>query len=69
MTLDDWIMAVTTHGISPDAVSTYSGQPVPGNLYYVLSQMAERITKAAEVILYNTVHLPETVNLYFNDNK
>lgn len=62
-------MAVTTHGISPDAVSTFSGQPVPGNLYYVLSQMAERITKAAEVILYNTVHLPETINLYFADNK
>jgi alanyl-tRNA synthetase len=62
-------MAITSHGISADAVAAFSGQPIPGNLYYELSQRAERITKAAEAILYNTVHLVETKNLYFADNK
>jgi len=37
LTLDDWVMAITTHGISADAVAAFSGQPIPGNLYYELA--------------------------------
>jgi alanyl-tRNA synthetase len=61
-------MAITTHGIPADAVALLTGQQVPGNLYYELSQRAERITKAAEVILYSTVHLQETRSLFYLDN-
>ena len=28
----------------------------------------ERVAKAPETILYSTVHLPETVNLYYTDH-
>lgn len=33
-----------------------------------IADRAERITKAAEVILYNTVHLPETKGLFYDNN-
>jgi len=38
------------------------------NLYYEISQRQERTAKDTEVILYNTYHLPETVNLYYKDH-
>jgi alanyl-tRNA synthetase len=41
---------------------------VPGNLYYEIAQRQERIAKAPETILYSTVHLPETRNLYYDDH-
>jgi alanyl-tRNA synthetase len=41
---------------------------VPGNLYYEIAQRQERIAKAPELILYNTLHLPETMNLYYLDH-
>lgn len=31
--------------------------------------MQERTGKAAEKILYNTIHLPETGNLYYDDSR
>lgn len=31
--------------------------------------MIERYTKAPEPILYSTLHLPETKNLYYGDHK
>jgi antitoxin component HigA of HigAB toxin-antitoxin module len=37
LTLDDWELLITTHGIPADAVSYISGQPVPENFYYYLS--------------------------------
>lgn len=62
-------MAMQTYGIPADAISAISGQPVPPNLYIEIATRAERITKAAEVVLYSTVHLPETENLYYKDHK
>lgn len=31
--------------------------------------MQERTGKAAEKILYNTIHLPETENLYYDNSR
>lgn len=56
---------MSTHGIPADTISQISKLPIPGNLYAELADRAARITKAPEAILYNTVHLPETVNLYY----
>jgi alanyl-tRNA synthetase len=68
LTIDDWIVAMQSWGIPADNISEISGQPVPGNLYYEIAQRQERIAKAPETILYNTVHLPETKNLYYDDH-
>jgi alanyl-tRNA synthetase len=55
-------------GIPADRISEISKDPVPGNLYYEIAQRQERIAKAPETILYSTVHLPETDNLYYKDH-
>jgi len=68
LTIDDWIMCMQSYGIPADRVSEISGQPVPGNLYYEIATRQERMTKPQEQVLYNTVHLPETKNLYYNDH-
>lgn len=62
-------MVVCTYGIPADAISQISGQPIPGNFYYEMALRAERITKAPETLLYNTVHLSETLNLYYANHK
>jgi len=41
---------------------------VPGDLYKEIALKAEREGKPAEQILYSTHHLPETVNLYYQDH-
>ena len=68
LTIDDWIIAMQSWGIPADRISSLSKQPVPGNLYYDIAQRQERIAKAPETILYSTVHLPETDNLYYKDH-
>lgn len=37
MTIDDWIVAVTSWGISPDVIAQVTGIPAPGNLYYEIA--------------------------------
>ena len=56
-------------GISADTISEVCKLPIPGNLYYEIATRQERIGKAAETILYSTLHLPETINLYYADSK
>eukprot|EP00742_Colponemidia_sp_Colp-10_P001200 GILJ01001293.1.p1 GENE.GILJ01001293.1~~GILJ01001293.1.p1 ORF type:complete len:960 (-),score=188.73 GILJ01001293.1:174-3053(-) len=68
LSMDDWIIAMTSWGIPADKIAEVSGQPVPGNLYYEISQRAERTAKAAETILYSTTHLPPTTNMYYVDH-
>jgi len=68
LSMDDWIMAMQSWGISADKISEVCKSPIPGNLYYEIATRQERIGKAAETVLYNTVHLPETVNLYYADS-
>jgi alanyl-tRNA synthetase len=69
LTIDDWIMVCTSWGIAADKVSEISGLPIPGNLYYAIADKQDRTAKAAEKILYNTIHLPETINLYYDDSR
>ena len=68
LTLEDWHTAVTAWGISPDVISQYLNTPIPDNLYYYIAEKQERIVKAPEQILFNTLHLPETVCLYYDHN-
>ena len=68
LTIDDWVVAMQSWGIPADRISEISKDPVPGNLYYEIAQRQERVAKATEAILYSTVHLPETDNLYYKDH-
>ena len=66
LSIDDWIVAMTSWGIPADVIAQVSKDPVPGNLYYEIAIRQERVSKAAEVILYNTTHLVETENLSYD---
>ena len=68
LSLKDWHTAVTAWGISPDVISQFLKKPIPDNLYYYIAEKQERIVKAPEQILFNTLHLPETVCLYYDHN-
>jgi len=68
LSIDDWIMAIQSWGIAADKISELCKTPIPGNLYYEIATRMERVGKKAETILYSTVHLPETVNLYYKDS-
>lgn len=68
LTIDDWIQMIQSQGISADKISEISKLPIPGNLYYEIATRQERVGKAAEKILYNTIHLAETNNLYYADS-
>lgn len=37
LSIDDWIMAIQSWGISADKISEVSKQPIPGNLYYEIA--------------------------------
>lgn len=65
LNIEDWIIAMTSWGIPADVIAQISKDPVPGNLYYEIALRQERVSKAAEVILYNTTHLIETENLSY----
>lgn len=69
LVLDDWIIAMQSWGIPADRISEISKLPIPGNLYYEISNRLERQVIANEVHLYDTNHLPETDLLYYNDQK
>lgn len=69
MSIDDWIIAVTSWGISPDIVQQFTNQQVPGNLYYEIANRQEQVAKAAEVQLYDTTHLTETESTYYNSHE
>lgn len=66
--IDDWILAMTSWGIPADSIAQISNQAVPLNLYYTIAQNQEKMVKAAEQVLYNTEHLPETENLYYDNH-
>lgn len=68
LTIEDWIICVTSYGIPADKVAQISKTPVPGNLYYEIALKQETVAKKAETILYNTAHLPETKNLYYENH-
>lgn len=55
-------------GIPLETIAKTANQPIPGNLYNEIAIRQERVAKAPETILYNTAHLPETVNMYYADH-
>lgn len=69
LSLEDWMVVMTSWGIPADTISQISKQAIPDNLYYVIAQTQEKMVKAAEQILYNTSALPETKNMYYDDHK
>lgn len=56
-------------GIPADLISQVSKEPVPDNLYAVIAERAEKVAKATELVLYDTISLPETDNLYYKDHR
>ncbi|CAI2379686.1 unnamed protein product [Moneuplotes crassus] len=68
LTLDDWDLCMSSYGIPADTISKISGLEIPTNLYYFIADKKERLTKAAPVILYDTSHLEETKNLYYQNH-
>ena len=69
MTIDQWIMAIQSWGIPADAISQICKLPVPDTLYYEIALRAEKVAKATELMLYDTVKYPETENLYYKDHR
>ncbi len=69
LSLDDWIVAVTSWGIPDDRVAAISGLPIPPNLYHEIAARQDKVAKVAEEILYDTAHLPATENLYYKDHR
>eukprot|EP00357_Protocruzia_adherens_P036422 CAMPEP_0115033840 /NCGR_PEP_ID=MMETSP0216-20121206/40213_1 /TAXON_ID=223996 /ORGANISM="Protocruzia adherens, Strain Boccale" /LENGTH=961 /DNA_ID=CAMNT_0002412447 /DNA_START=107 /DNA_END=2992 /DNA_ORIENTATION=+ len=68
MDIDDWILAVTTWGMSPDKIAEISGQTVPLDFYYQLDLRNSQLAAAAETVLYDTTHLEATKNLYYDNH-
>lgn len=68
MTIDDWIVAIQSYGIPADRISEVAKIPIPGNLYYEISQREERLVKPPEQILYETSHLKETDAIFYQDH-
>lgn len=68
LSLKDWMVAIESWGIPADTIAEISGLRQPGNLYYELDLKQQKTAKAQEAILYNTVHLKETENLYYKDH-
>jgi hypothetical protein len=69
LTLDEWIIAVSSWGVPPDQVAKITGQPIPLNLYYEIASRQEKMVRATPAQLYATAHLPETKSLYYADHK
>eukprot|EP00164_Ancoracysta_twista_P003216 GFYU01004295.1.p2 GENE.GFYU01004295.1~~GFYU01004295.1.p2 ORF type:complete len:891 (-),score=379.12 GFYU01004295.1:90-2453(-) len=65
LTIDDWVVCITSWGIPADKVAEVSGTPVPGNLYYEIAERQERVAKAAATVLYNTGSFPPTAELFY----
>jgi alanyl-tRNA synthetase len=53
-------MAIQSWGIPADAIAQICSLPVPDNLYNEIANRAEKVAKATEQILYDTIHIPET---------
>jgi alanyl-tRNA synthetase len=69
LSLDNWILAIQSWGIPADAISQICKIPVPDNLYAEIAAREEKVAKATELILYDTITFPETDNLYYKDHR
>ena len=48
---------------------TICKESVPDNLYAEIALRAEKVAKATELILYDTITHPETENIYYKDHR
>lgn len=69
LTLDQWIMAMESWGIPADAIAEISKCSPPDNLYAEIAARGQKVTKAADPILYDTISYPETENIYYADHR
>jgi len=69
LSLDDWIVCVSSWGVPADQVAKVCKQPVPLNLYYEIASRQEKMVRATAAQLYATAHLPETKSLYYDNHK
>jgi len=69
LTLDDWILCVTSWGLPADTVAVVAKQDTPGNLYDEIARRQESQMIATAPILYNTAHLKETESLYYENHE
>ena len=69
LSLDNWIVAIQSWGIPADAISQICKLPVPDNLYAEIAERMDKVAKAAEKVLYDTIHFPETENIYYQDHR
>jgi len=67
--IDDWITAMQAHGIPADKIAEVAKAPIPGGLYYEIALRLEKTAKKQEKILYSTIHLAETDNIYYTDSQ
>ncbi len=68
LSLDDWILCVTTFGIPDDYIQQVTGQTVPQNLWYEIDYRQQQTMKAAAPQLYSTAALQPTISLYDDDH-
>jgi len=68
LTLDEWIVCVSSWGVAADQVAKITGQPIPLNLYYEIASRQEKMVRATAAQLYATAHLPETNSLYYGNH-
>jgi alanyl-tRNA synthetase len=69
LSIDDWVHAVTTIGVNPDAVAKAGKIDIPSNLYSEIAKGQEKTVKLPDPILYDTTNLAPTLNLYETDHK
>lgn len=68
LTLDDWILCITSYGIPADLIQNSTGQEPPLDLWYQIDYRSQQVMRAAAPILYSTAHLPPTVSLYDDEH-
>ena len=67
LTVDDWIVAMKSYGLSPDKISEVSKLPIPDNLYTKLSDLEEQHVKVLPKMLYLTQAMEATEELFYED--
>eukprot|EP00477_Mikrocytos_mackini_P000567 GAHX01000605.1.p1 GENE.GAHX01000605.1~~GAHX01000605.1.p1 ORF type:complete len:992 (-),score=193.88 GAHX01000605.1:1573-4548(-) len=69
LSMEDWVVAVSSWGISPDKIAQATNQSVPPNLYLEISEASEKTAKQAKVlnIPKEVEKLGATKCLYFDE--
>eukprot|EP00767_Chilomastix_cuspidata_P004430 gnl/Chilomastix_cuspidata/457.p1 GENE.gnl/Chilomastix_cuspidata/457~~gnl/Chilomastix_cuspidata/457.p1 ORF type:complete len:1004 (+),score=405.29 gnl/Chilomastix_cuspidata/457:2829-5840(+) len=67
LSMDDWIVAVTTFGLAPARVTEIVGEEPPETLFREIAEREERIARTPLCELYDTSDLPPTDSLIYGD--